>query len=90
MARVLALTKSADSVGSLLFNPPAPSLSTSSNEPKGLISTTSSDVQISRTRFFTSPSFASLWPFSKPHHSQQLYPLLSFFRRRVFGEAASL
>ncbi|KAI8617818.1 hypothetical protein BC830DRAFT_1111737 [Chytriomyces sp. MP71] len=89
MARVLALTYGADSVGSLLFNPPAPSLSTSSNEPKGLMSKTFENVQKYRSRFSTSFSFASLSPFSKPHYSQHLYPLLSFFRRRVFGDAAS-
>ncbi|TPX76981.1 hypothetical protein CcCBS67573_g01754 [Chytriomyces confervae] len=80
MARVLELTKTADFVGSA-FKAPTNALTSSSSlgATKSLMNNANS---LSPTSSF---SFTSLWPFNKAHHSQQLYPLLSFFRRRALG-----
>ncbi|TPX70119.1 hypothetical protein CcCBS67573_g06621 [Chytriomyces confervae] len=80
MARVLELTKTADFVGSV-FKAPTDALSSSSSLG-GTKSLMNNAASLSPTSSF---SFASLWPFNKAHHSQQLYPLLSFFRRRALG-----
>ncbi|KAJ3350172.1 hypothetical protein HDU83_009843 [Entophlyctis luteolus] len=55
--------------------------------PPGSQNPPSGAGQVARPRALTSAGFSlsSLWPFRAPQHSQQLYPLLSFFRRRVFG-----
>ncbi|KAJ3027732.1 UNVERIFIED_CONTAM: hypothetical protein HDU68_003224 [Siphonaria sp. JEL0065] len=89
MQRVLELTGSADAVGSLFGgNSSSVVFSNINGSPpntRSLLNHASSASSSLTSSASSTSSLLSLWPFNAPHHSQQLYPLLSFFRRRVFG-----
>ncbi|KAJ3094824.1 hypothetical protein HK100_006010 [Physocladia obscura] len=93
MSRVLELSGAADFVGSIFKSSPS-GVATTVSQPSSNLFENSVNSGVTGRSFVSTHLLASsstrsfvssFWPFNAPHHSQQLYPLTAFFRRRALG-----